>query len=227
MNKSIVKSVSDEDFMNIVKNSGNVNDIARGLGFAHTPGGNSRKSIKSRMVELNIDFGIDYITLTEEANDEIEEIRVMEGWHSKEIGDVGEAHFAYACALERIPSIKITTENSPYDYLIEINGKFKKIQVKTTAMMYTDRVNFRPIKSYKIKQQNHTSAYSIDDVDYFYMFNAVNGEGYLIKNTGALESVTLRYRPSRNNQVLNIRYAKDYIFNKVINKPPCGEMDIT
>lgn len=48
-----------------------------------------------------------------------------------QIGDITEYEFVLYCLKKNIPVSKPMTNNLPYDFIIDINGKLLKIQVKT------------------------------------------------------------------------------------------------
>ena len=56
MNKDKIYAVSDEEFINIVKNSNSISEISRKLGFAHKPGERSTARIRERIKTLNLEI---------------------------------------------------------------------------------------------------------------------------------------------------------------------------
>lgn len=103
----------------------------------------------------------------------------------------------------------------PYDFLLDTGNKILKIQVKTS----------RPSEGgfvFNTSSTTHNSNgytrrfYTSDMVDYFCTF--FNNECYLIpfKECGGREK-KLRLEPTKNGQIKNICFAKDYIAEEVLN----------
>lgn len=51
--------------------------------------------------------------------------------NTTQIGDISEQKFVLRCLELEIPVLRPVGNNLPYDFVIEFNGSFKRIQVKT------------------------------------------------------------------------------------------------
>jgi len=102
-----------------------------------------------------------------------------------------------------------------YDYVVDANGKFIRIQSKTShteddgaSFKFSGRSCNR--KDGKIIHHQYTE----DEIDYF--VTSFNGICYLIpvKECGADKK--LRILPAKNGQVKGITWAKDYELEKIV-----------
>ena len=61
--------------------------------------------------------------------------------------------------------------------------------------------------------------YNKNDIDYYFLYNSVLDEGYLasIENTENKNIVIRTKLKTKNEQVRNINFSKDYLFENVIN----------
>ncbi|MFA5930913.1 MAG: group I intron-associated PD-(D/E)XK endonuclease [archaeon] len=100
-------------------------------------------------------------------------------------------------------------EDSPIDLLIQKNGEFKRIQIKSTKSK--NGVLFGRLKSSNNWQ---VKKYSKNEIDYFGLYDAESKSGYLlpIEVVSGMTEITLRIEKSKNNQKKNIRDAKDYLY---------------
>jgi hypothetical protein len=104
-----------------------------------------------------------------------------------------------------------------YDFVIDINGKFYKIQCKTSSteddgasFMFSCRSNHR--KNGKIVHHKYT----IDEIDYFITY--FNGNCYLIPVEDCGGCKRLRIREPKNSQERGIVWAENYLLENVIKK---------
>lgn len=130
---------------------------------------------------------------------------------SKQLGNIGEAYVLYQLTNLGIPVYLQFGDNEPADYLIIVNNKVFKIQVKTSTSV-TDEYALFALTSSSLHRTGGTKhIYSTQEVDYFICFDYVNTKLFLIKNTGNMRTVTIRYKPPKNNQKKHISLAEDYL----------------
>lgn len=119
-------------------------------------------------------------------------------------------------ALEKGWSVCFPTTECRFDLiLVDTDGKCHKIQVKYVDMALTDSDGSVQVDLRKQTRNNgHTKVYSKDEIDAVIAF---------IPKTSQLvwlgpdvfdkrSSVTLRYFPSKNNQIKGIRMTSDYLW---------------
>lgn len=110
-----------------------------------------------------------------------------------------------------------STPDSPtrYDFILDTGEKLLKIQVKTSHLVDGQLV-FKTESTHITSAGNNRRSYK-DEIDYFCTW--YKNECYLIpiEDCGRGKK-TLRLTPTKNGQVKNISFAKDYIAKEVLNK---------
>jgi len=218
MHKDLVNKKTDIEFSQIVENSSSIFEVAKKIGFSHSPGENSKKKIKDRIKNLGLVLG-------KMKNTEFSErIEINEHFYNcKDIGNVGVAKFILECVEFGLIVSSPFGDNSPYDFILDLNGELKKIQVKTTSVYDSGVSIFRTVKSYRINKKNISTKYKKSEIDYFYCYSIPLKEGYFIKSDDMIfdkeketlsECVYIRKESKLNNP--NIRESTNLIFSKVI-----------
>ena len=102
-----------------------------------------------------------------------------------------------------------------YDYVVDVNGKFIRIQSKTShtgdggeSFKFSGRSCHR--KDGKIVHHQYTN----DEIDYF--ATSFNGICYLIPVEECGADKRLRILPAKNGQVRGITWAKDYALEEIV-----------
>ena len=108
-------------------------------------------------------------------------------------------------------------DNEPYDIVIEVEGKFHRIQIKTAFEATTNgAVRFRT-RSTRTKSSGYEREGYEGYVDLFAVYAPVCDETYLIPIEHAGDTqMTIRYEQSKNNNVKNINWHEDYLFDEVL-----------
>lgn len=105
--------------------------------------------------------------------------------------------------------------DSKYDFIVDINGKLFKVQCKSSTLsndqtyisMKTKTTNIRTMKD---------SFYTKEDIDFFY--TCYENKSYLVPvEISGHGETRLRFSSSQPNNP-NIRWAKDYEFNQMLQK---------
>lgn len=107
--------------------------------------------------------------------------------------------------------------DSRYDFIVDINHHLIRIQVKTSAINEEDGyIHFKTCSTHTNTQRTITHTYSTVDVDYF--ATCFNNECYIIpvEKVGSRE-FRLRLKPTKNGQVKNINFAKDYTLENFLS----------
>lgn len=130
--------------------------------------------------------------------------------NSKRIGNIGEAKVLSKLVELGIPVYIQFGDNESADYIILVNNKPLKIQVKTSASSTKNTVMFKLTSSTVHRKNGIKHIYSVDEVDLFLCYDIKNQNIFVLKNTGKNTSVTFRYNDTLNRQKTNIRMAKDY-----------------
>lgn len=122
----------------------------------------------------------------------------------------------YFVKLGYIVSIPIGSQK--YDFILDTGKELLKIQVKSCSNNDPAVLEFSTKSVHYNKTQGYYNvSYNEKDVDYFCTF--FENECYLIPyaETGT-SSKKLRLLPTKNGQIKNICFAKDYIAKEVIER---------
>lgn len=105
-----------------------------------------------------------------------------------------------------------------YDFLVDVNGKILKIQVKTS----TEEADKSGIV-FKVCSMTHNNTgyirrnYSENDVDYFMTY--YNNNYYLIPfSECGVKEKKIRFTLPKNGQTKGICFAKDYLADKILKE---------
>ena len=110
----------------------------------------------------------------------------------------------------------VSTPESPvrYDFILDTGKELLKIQVKTS---HTDgeKIIFKTSSTHITARGNTVHHYKDDGIDYFCTW--FDNECYLVpvQDCGKSEKY-LRLIPTKNGQVKNIAFAKDYVAKEVL-----------
>lgn len=215
MNKAIVYALKDDEFMSIIQDSYNINEAGRKMGFAHEPGKTSKEKIRARMKELNISF-------KKKEKDVIQIEEKISQYNAYEIGFIGEKAFEFLCAKNKLEFFRESTDNKPFDYLINLNNEYKKVQIKTAEFSQNGKIEFylnkTRIKSDGDKLKYSHQKYSIDILDYFFLYCIETNQGFLvnIKEVNNKSMLTIRLNESLNKQEKKCNFAEKYSFENVL-----------
>jgi len=149
----------------------------------------------------------------------IDEIKME--FDTKQKGNLTELQCITACyALGYNVSIPYG-ENSRYDFILDLNGKLLKIQVKTSRLK-KERTNVGDAITFACRSSNTNASgntyhrYTKEQIDYFATY--WNGKMYLVPVEECSVEKTLWFNFPANNQQTNINMAKDYELDKIIDK---------
>jgi hypothetical protein len=127
----------------------------------------------------------------------------------KQLSKEGELRFAAEFLRKGFQIFLPYGEDSPIDLLIEKDGNFKRIQIKST----------RPIKGAihcRIKSSNNwqVKKYTKKDIDYFGIYDYLNKRGYLIpiEEMEGMTETNIRIEKTKNNQIKGVRFAEKYLY---------------
>lgn len=112
---------------------------------------------------------------------------------------------------------KPLVQSSKYDFIVDINHKLYKIQVKTGTLKENSYIEFATSTSHTNTKGTVNLNYSADDVDFF--ATMYEGQCYLVPyEVCAKRSQRLRLIPTKNGQTNGISFAKDYHLKDVLKR---------
>lgn len=129
--------------------------------------------------------------------------------HTVDKGEVSRylavAHFTKLGWRTSVP----ITENSPYDLIVECDGKLHRVQVKT-AKIEPSHIEIRLTSS----NTNYTKKYSGDDIDWLVGVDIDANKFYRIDYSNGLfdkrRQINLRTVATKNNRVKDVNWAKNF-----------------
>lgn len=108
-------------------------------------------------------------------------------------------------------------DNARYDFVLDVNHKLYKIQVKTSHKMEEGVYRFQTRSTYVNSQGNRTANYTEDEVDFFATF--IEGKCYLIPlNETSKREKVMRFVEPKNNQRNGITFAQEYLAEAQLSK---------
>ena len=143
---------------------------------------------------------------------------MMNNLSSHFIGEITEQQVALEFLKLGYMVSKPLVQSSKYDYIVDINHKLYKIQVKTgTVKENNSYIEFATSTSHTNGQGTKNLTYSNEDVDFF--ATMYKNQCYLVpKNICGNRNQRLRLIPTKNGQTKGITFAKDYHLEDVISK---------
>ena len=138
--------------------------------------------------------------------------------NSKIKGQLSEARALYEFQKYHIPVCLPWGDNERYDMIAEFDGKFNRIQVKTSNEEENGAICCWARSSTNHTTNKRLSSYE-GEVDYFVFVNQTYDLIALvpIEDLEGKKSIRLRLTPPANGQTKGIRYFEDYSFDKKFN----------
>lgn len=105
-----------------------------------------------------------------------------------------------------------------YDFVADVNGKFVKIQVKSSKVSDDGtKFSFNTASTHYSDGKCVHHSYSKEDIDYF--ATVYDNQVYLIPvGECSARSQSLRLVPAKNGQTRGVKWAKDYRLEEVIKE---------
>jgi len=130
--------------------------------------------------------------------------------NTKVLGRIGELNAIETFLSYNIPVYEPTIDVYEVDFIAEINGEFKKFQVKTTQNIKDGKMSFDFRKTIKNGHKQY------ENIDYYIIYCIENSYlGILdFKSTG--DYISIRFVKPKNNQVKGINWHQDYELNKYL-----------
>ena len=139
--------------------------------------------------------------------------------NSKQIGNLTEMECMLAFMRHGFNVLTPYGDCERYDFVADVNGMLIKAQVKTSrpARGVEGAIVFNTSSQTTSNGKMVHHSYDDTQIDYFMTF--YEGIAYLIPvNECSTREKTLRFLPPKNGQIKGITFAKDYEFEKVVNK---------
>lgn len=145
------------------------------------------------------------------------EVYIMNKLSSHFIGEITEQQVALEFLKLGYLVSKPLVQSSRYDFIVDINHKLYKIQVKTGTFKENAYVEFATSTSHTNTKGTLNISYSQEDVDFF--ATMYNNECYLIPFEKCGKRLQrIRFAPTKNGQTKGVIMAKDYLLKDIIEK---------
>lgn len=110
-----------------------------------------------------------------------------------------------------------SSEDSRYDFVVDIGNKFLRVQCKTSSLNEDKTAIQFSCRSTRSNTQLSTSRhYTKDEIDYFYTY--FNGQSYLVPVEECSTEKSLRFVAPKSGQIAKISFAKDYELKVVLQR---------
>ena len=135
---------------------------------------------------------------------------------SKDVGNITEV----SCMLEFMklgyPVLTPYGDCQRYDFVVEINGRFYRIQSKTANDAYINEgyIVFRCDNTTTKNGKIIHHSYNENEIDYFSTF--YDGKCYLVPVNECSREKRLRFTTPKNGQTKSITFASEYELEKVV-----------
>ena len=130
--------------------------------------------------------------------------------NTKMIGNVGEAKVLAKLVELQIPVYVQFGDNEPADYLILVENKPYKVQVKTSTTFNGEITKFELTSSTAHrKKKGYKHKYSKDEVDLFMCYDYCTGKIFIFKNAMPKCTVIVRYTHPKNNVIKHVNFVAD------------------
>lgn len=135
------------------------------------------------------------------------------------VGDIGEMVAITKFTKKGFVVSKPLTNVARYDFIVEIQNKLYRVQVKTTESTKDEgaKMEFSTKTTNYEKGHWKSNRYSTEEIDLFFLYCLENDwSGLFIPDASVKmpSAISLRLTPTKNNQIKGINFAKDYEFEK-------------
>lgn len=133
------------------------------------------------------------------------------------IGEITEQQVAMEFLKLGFLVSKPLVQSSRYDFIVDINHKLYKVQVKTGTLKEDSYIEFATSTSHTNTKGTINLTYSVEDVDFF--ATMYEGQCYLVPHeVCGKRKQRLRLIPTKNGQTKGITFAQDYQLKNVIER---------
>lgn len=128
-------------------------------------------------------------------------------------GHATEAIIRAAFAVRDIPVLVPTSDDKPYDLVVEVGGQFHRIQCKTAYRKSEGTVAFGTVVTRRgdgcEREDYHGRA------EYFAVYDPITDSRYLVPVSDAADGkMEIRFREPKNGRRVGINWAEDYLLEE-------------
>lgn len=134
-------------------------------------------------------------------------------------GTVAEAEISLAAIRLDLLVLRPVNEGGRYDLAIDVGSRLLRVQCKWASRL-GDVLNIRCATSRHTPRGYLKTTYSADEVDAIAAYSPDTDKCYLvpIDEAAGMAAISLRLAPTRNNQAIKIRWARNYEFEAAMSR---------
>lgn len=133
-------------------------------------------------------------------------------------GQATESLVKAAFTVRDHPVLLPESDNEPYDLVVDIDGRFLRIQAKTGYGEEDGTVTFETVSTRTRSDGYERRGYDESAIDYFAVYSPERNEVYLVHvEEAAAGKMQLRFAPTRNGQCVGVNWCSDYHLDIVLN----------
>jgi hypothetical protein len=131
--------------------------------------------------------------------------------NTKQVGEISETAISLRLLKLGKSVSRPIGDNQRYDLVVDVDGKFQRLQVKTARIKKGCLVATTSRSTGKKGGKYVKSAYTIDEIDGFAIYAPELDKCYFVPISDKSQyEITLRLEAPANNQTKDIRWAKDF-----------------
>jgi hypothetical protein len=135
---------------------------------------------------------------------------VIQSLTPTQVGDITEAKLKTRFIEMGYVVLEPSNNGLRYDFVIEKNGHFQRVQAKTARLIDNDFIVFN---AYSVDASTKTEVNYLGEIDLFAVYCPHNNKCYVVNvNAAPTSKCIMRVTPTKNNQTKGIRWATDYEF---------------
>ena len=130
-------------------------------------------------------------------------------------GQATEAIVRAAFAVCDVPVLVPTSDDEPYDLVVEVGGRFHRIQCKTAYRKSEETVAFETVSRTRQRRERYDRRGADGRAEYFAVYDPINDNRYLVPVSDAASgTMEIRFRTPKNGQHAGINRADEYLFDE-------------
>ncbi len=134
----------------------------------------------------------------------------MRPHHTKDKGDVGVAHAIADPADQGFVVLTALCEHAPFDLVAYRDGTFARVQVKHRTLASNGAIKVNFVSSWSDSRGTYHRPIDKQEVDVVCIYCPETRACYCVDPKAFGISVSLRVRPSGNNQARNVLWAEQF-----------------
>jgi len=136
----------------------------------------------------------------------------------QERGQATEAIIKAAFLVRGVPVLLPEYDNEPYDFVIELDGSFYKLQAKTAYQHSEGTVRFETVST-RVRSDGYERDGYAGQIDYFVVYDAGRSAVYLIPiEEAAKGKMEIRFKEPANGQESGINWYEDYLLDEQLDR---------